>query len=311
MNREQKIIRASWVAILGNSLLALLKITLGIASGSYAVVADGIDSSTDILTSLITLITARIISRPPNIKYPYGYEKADTVATKALSFIIFFAGAQLAISTVEKIISGETAQLPARLAVYVTLFSIVGKLLLSLYLFAAGRKASSSMLMANAKNMRNDILISLSVLTGLVVTFVFRLPILDRLVALAVSAFIITEAFRIFLRSNTELMDGIPETELYRELFDAVLTVEGASNPHRMRARKIGTYLMINMDIEVDPLLTVKESHDIAKAVENSIKLRIPNVYDVMVHVEPRGNLEHDEKFGVKESDIQNINRIR
>ncbi len=308
MSRENKIIKASWVAILGNSLLALLKIVLGIVSGSYAVVADGIDSSTDILTSLITLITARIISRPPNIKYPYGYEKADTVATKALSFVIFFAGAQLAISTIEKMITGETSEMPSVIAIYVTLFSVVGKLLLSLYLFRAGKKCNSSMLTANAKNMRNDILISLSVLAGLLFTFVLKLPLLDKIVALVVSALIILEAFKIFMQSNTELMDGIPDPELYCELFDAVKNVEGASNPHRVRARKLGAYLMINMDIEVDPNLSVKISHDIAKQVENSIKSRIPNVYDVMVHVEPKGNLENDEKFGVRESDIENLN---
>jgi len=309
MNREQKIIRASWVAIIGNTLLALLKIILGILSGSYAVVADGIDSSTDILTSLITLITARIISRPPNIKYPYGYEKADTVATKLLSFVIFFAGAQLGISTIEKFISGETGAMPAMLAVYVTLFSVAGKLLLSLFLFREGKRNNSSMLIANAKNMRNDILISLSVLAGLVFTYILKLPILDKIVALVVSGFIIKEALRIFMKSNIELMDGIPETELYCELFNAVRDVEGASNPHRMRARKIGSYLMINMDIEVDPDLSVKASHEIAKEVEISIKAKIPNVYDVMVHVEPKGNLEHDEKFGVKESDIEKLSR--
>jgi len=308
-NREQTIIKASWVAILGNSLLALLKIILGIISGSYSVVADGIDSSTDILTSLITLVTARIIARPPNIKYPYGYEKADTVATKVLSFVIFFAGAQLAISTVEKLVSGETGALPSPLAIYITLFSVAGKLLLSIHLFRQGKKTNSSMLMANAKNMRNDILISMSVLTGLLFTFVLKQPMLDKLVALGVSAFIIVVAFRIFIRSNTELMDGIPDTELYTELFNAVRLVEGASNPHRVRARKIGSYLMINMDIEVDPRMTVLESHTIAKKVEDSIKEHLPNVYDVMVHIEPRGNLEQDEKFGVKESDITHLNQ--
>ena len=92
--RERKIINASWIAIIANALLSVLKIVVGIIAGSFAVIADGIDSASDVLTSLITLFTAHIISRPPDIKYAYGYNKADTVATKLLAFIIFFAGAQ-------------------------------------------------------------------------------------------------------------------------------------------------------------------------------------------------------------------------
>ena len=99
MKREHKIIRASWWAIGGNALLAFLKLGVGFISGSYAVIADGIDSLSDIVSSVVVLVAARIISRPPNIKFPYGYKKADTVATKFLSFMIFFAGAQLAFST--------------------------------------------------------------------------------------------------------------------------------------------------------------------------------------------------------------------
>ena len=96
MKREERIIRASWLAIVVNALLAFLKLLAGFLSGSYAVIADGIDSVSDIVSSLVVLIAARIIARPPNIKFPYGYKKADTVATKVLSFMLFFAGAQLA-----------------------------------------------------------------------------------------------------------------------------------------------------------------------------------------------------------------------
>jgi len=98
-SREKSIIRASWTAILANAFLSVLKIVVGFLSGSMGLVADGIDSAGDILGSLITLLTARIISRPPNIKHPYGYDKADTIASKLLAFLIFFAGAQLAIAT--------------------------------------------------------------------------------------------------------------------------------------------------------------------------------------------------------------------
>ena len=99
-------------------------------------------------------------------------------------------------------------------------------------------------------------------------------------------------------------MDGIDAPALYKELFEAVRQVRGAHNPHRVRARKIGYHYMINLDIEVNGFLSIKEAHDIARKVEESIKLNLRNVYDVMVHVEPLGNKEEDEKFGLTETDI-------
>ena len=304
MLREQKIIRASWWAIVGNGFLAALKLSIGFVSGSFALIADGIDSTTDIASSLVVLVAARIISKPPNIKFPYGYSKADTVATKVLSFIIFFAGAQLAYSTIKILIEGSAMQTPAPLAIWVTIVSIIGKLALTLLLFRTGRKVESPMLIANARNMRNDIFISLSVLCSLILTIFLKEPLIDRFIALAISGFIMYEAFRIFMKTNVDLMDGIDDTKVYNLLFEAVKAVEGAHNPHRVRARKIGHYYMVNLDIEVHPDLSVKDAHDIAKNVENSIKSNLKNIYDVMVHVEPLGNREEDEKYGISESEI-------
>lgn len=311
MTREQKIIRASWWAIFGNALLAFLKLTVGYISGSFAVIADGIDSVSDIVSSVVVLVAARIIARPPNIKFPYGYKKADTVATKVLSFMIFFAGAQLGYSTLRILIAGGAMATPGRIAIWVTLISIVGKLFLAILLNRTGKNVESTMLMANAKNMRNDILISLSVLASLLFTLILKEPLIDRIIALLISFFIMYQGFRIFMKSNIDLMDGIDNTEVYDRLFESVHSVEGAHHPHRVRARKIGHYYMINLDIEVDPDLSVKKAHDIAKNVENSIKSNLHNIYDVMVHVEPLGNLEEDEKYGITETEInkQNIEK--
>lgn len=305
MQREKTIIRASWWAILGNGLLAVLKLSVGFISGSFAVIADGIDSTTDIASSLVVLIAAKIIARPPNLKFPYGYKKADTVATKVLSFVIFFAGAQLGYSTVKMLVEGTVMQTPTTLAIWVTIVSIFGKLVLSLFLFRKGQSVESPMLIANARNMRNDVLISLSVLGSLLFTVLLQEPLIDRVIALAISVFIMYQAFQIFMKSNIDLMDGIDNTEVYNKLFEAVNSVEGANHPHRVRARKIGNHYMVNLDIEVVPELSVKEAHDIARKVEKSIKANLNNIYDVMVHVEPLGNQEEDEKFGITESDIE------
>jgi len=304
IKKPQGIIFASWVSITGNAILALLKLIVGFVSGSYAVIADGIDSSADIISSIVTLVAAKVVLRPPNIKFPYGYVKADTVATKVLSMLIFLAGSQLAITTIGKLINPETTEVPAMIAIYVTLFSMAGKIMLSLYLKAIGKRQKSDMLTTMGIHMRNDMLISATVLLGLLAAIVFDVAVIDKIIALLVSVFIMVEAIRIFLRSNTELMDGISDPELYNKLFKAISNVEGAYNPHRVRARKIGSHFMVNLDIEVDPEMSVKKAHEISKKVEDNIKFEIENVYDVMVHVEPMGNLEKDEKYGITRNDV-------
>ena len=111
--REQEIKNASWVGIFGNALLSVFKITAGFISGSLAVVADGVDSSSDIITSVITLVTARFLTKPPNNKYPYGYEKADTIATKAFP-LSFFCRAQLFIATIKNYWQEQHLKCPHR-----------------------------------------------------------------------------------------------------------------------------------------------------------------------------------------------------
>jgi cation diffusion facilitator family transporter len=303
--RHRQIIQASWVSITGNAVLSVLKITVGMIAGSMAVVADGIDSASDILTSVITLITAHIMSRPPDVRYPYGYERADTIASKALSFVIFFAGAQLAISTVTKLFEGGTAEMPSLFAIWVVIASIGGKLLLALYQFKIGKKTGSSMLVANARNMQSDVMISLAVLTGLIFTVVLEMPIIDTLTALAVSLWIMATAIRIFFQTNRDLMDGMDDTDIYKKMFKKISEVNGVYNPHGARVRKSGNKLVIDIHIEVDGSKTVTESHAISREVEKSIKEGIENVYDVNVHVEPYGNVEHDEKFGVSNEDVK------
>lgn len=303
-SREKRIIKASWIAIVANALLSVIKIIAGFLSGSMALVADGIDSAGDILGSVITLITARIISRPPNIKHPYGYDKADTIASILLAFLIFFAGAQLVIATFERLLSGEPGVLPAPTAAIVVIISIIGKQLLAQYLRKTGRKIDSPMLLANAKNMQNDVLISLAVLIGLVFTHVFNYPLLDVFTALAVSLWIIVVAVKIVIRSGRELMDGLDDPGIYKTITMAVGAIEGAHNPHRIRARKMAHYYMIALDIEIDGRKSLNEAHEIAHKVEDEIKKHINNVYDILIHVEPLGDDRTNEAFGVSPHDL-------
>jgi cation diffusion facilitator family transporter len=305
MEKKEKIlIRTSLVSVFGNAVLSALKIVTGIFSGSMAVLGDGIDSATDVVISLVTLFTARIISRPPNPKYVFGYEKADDIATKVLSFVIFFAGIQMLISTGKSIIFSEPREMPSTIAVYATVISMAGKLALAYYQFRQGKRANSSMLTANAKNMRNDVIISGGVLLGLVFTFVMHMPILDSITGLLISLYIIKSSVDIFIDANVVLMDGVRDTSVYKKIIDAVEQVPGASNPHRVRSRQLGNMYMIALDIETDGMLTLYEAHEIAQAVEESIKQSVGNVYDIVVHVEPKGSFHKEEKFGINKSNM-------
>ncbi len=301
--RTKRIKRASWIAIAGNATLAVLTIVIGLISGSLAVVGVGIDTATDIVTSLVTLFAAGIISKPPDREHPYGHMRAETVATKLVSFIIFFAGTQLALKAGSLLIEGQARTVPAVGAMYVTIVSICGKVVLTYVLLSIGKRNESPMLIANGKNMLSDILISSSVLVGVVFTRVLRVPVLDPIFALLVSVWVMRTAVSIFIESSDETMDTLRDSSVYDDVFAAVGEVHGASNPHRARIRRIGNEYVVDLDIEVDGSISVGQGHRIALAVEEKIKEKLKTVYDVMVHVEPRGNVEENEAYGRAQDD--------
>jgi cation diffusion facilitator family transporter len=299
--RRRIISTSSIIGIVGNLFLSLLKIIIGFISGSFALIGDGVDSMTDVFTSAVTLFTSEISNRPPDWEHPFGHGRAETIATKVLSFIIFFAGGQLALTAIRFIMSGEQREVPSSLAFVAIGISIVGKLLLMLNKHAAGKKANSAMLIADAKNMRNDIFISLSVLIGVFFTIFLNMPILDSITTLLVSAWIIKTAYSIFSETSVELMDGMKDPGYYQKMFDIVRDVSGVVHPHKARIRKINNMYIIDMEIEVDGSLTVCQGHDISIRAEQAIREGMDDIYDVNIHIEPVGNTERQDVFGVTE----------
>lgn len=298
-SRDKTLIKTSWISTIGNAVLSIFKIVVGLLSGSLAVISDGIDSAADVLISIVMIFTARIMSKPPNAKYVYGYEKAEAIASKILSLVIFYAGVQMLITSLTQLFKAEDRELPGVFAVYVTIFSIFGKLALSIYQYRKGKKIKSSLLIANAINMRGDVVISLGVLIGLFFTFVLNLPMLDVITGLVVSLFVIKSAIGIFIDTNVGLMDGVSDVTVYNKIFEAVEKIPGALNPHRIRSRQIGNMYMISLDIEADGSITLAEAHNIAEAVEDSIRHTVDHVYDIVVHIEPQGHSRKNEKYGI------------
>jgi cation diffusion facilitator family transporter len=296
--------RASWAGIIGNSVLSAMKITAGLLSGSLAVVGDGIDSLSDVVTSMVTLYAANAGAAPPDPEHPWGHGRVETIATKTLSLIIIMAGLQLLAMTFRKLTGSISPVLPGRIALMASGISILGKAGLAAYKYHAGKITGSRMMQADALNMRNDILLSFAVLAGVFFTRVLNLPLIDVLAGLLVSLWIIISGVRVFMTTNTELMDSVEDKKVYQHVFDAVDAVCGVSNPHRVRIRGLNSLYVIDLDVEVDGSLTVSEAHNLACTLEIEIRTRISRVFDIMVHVEPAGVAEHGEGYGLVPDDL-------
>jgi cation diffusion facilitator family transporter len=307
-DKKKILLHTSRISVIGNALLSLLKVVIGIISGSMAVLSDGLDSASDVVTSTVMLFTCSIISRPPNSRYVYGREKAENVASTILSFVIFFVGCQIIVTSTEQIVWQKAKELPSMPAIWVTIVSIAGKLLLSWYQFHQGKRVGSPMLKANAVNMRNDVIISVGVLIGLACTFLLNIPVLDPVVAGMIGIYIVWSAIGIFRDANLVLMDGISDTSVYHRIIEAAESVPGAFNPHRIRLQQIGNMYNIVLDIEVDGGLSLTEAHQLAQDVENSISNCIENIYDIVVHVEPVGTLHRAEKYGISKDKLTEDN---
>lgn len=293
---------AAIIALSGNALLAALKIFAGIFSHSHALLGDGLDSLADVLIALLTLFVVKIIAKPADMEHPWGHGRAETVATAFLSFMLFFMGAQLFVSAVSNLLADEASTPPSSLAMLVTVISIAGKSLLAWCQYRLGKRADSSMILANAKNMASDVLVSFGVLTGLLISSATGSAHADTIIAGLIGLWIVKTALGIFLEANLELMDGNADTTPYQVIVEAVAAVEGAVNPHRARMRRIAGFWDIDFDIDIDPDCTVLEAHEIACRIEEEIKKRLENVYDIMIHMEPTGSDDTEETFGLTES---------
>ena len=301
---QDKYIRyAAIIALCGNAFLAALKVSAGIISESVALIGDGIDSSTDVLISIITLVVVGILSKPADAEHPWGHRRAETIATAFLSFVILTAGVQLIINSFSNLVADVHTPLPSAFAIAALVVSIVGKVLLALSQHILGKRANSPMTMANAKNMTADIMISLGVLVGFAIAYLTGSGHADSIMAIFIGVWIIKTAVGIFLESNLELMDGNDNIQQYQIIVDAVNAVEGASNPHKARMRCIAGYWDIDLDINVSPEISVLEAHKIASAVEQEIHEHLGSVFDIVIHIEPYGD-DAAEAFGLSENEM-------
>jgi len=308
--RTRLVRTASFIALGGNLLLCILKLAAGFITGSLAVLGDGIDTATDVGIAVMAVLVSFIINKPSDSRYPWGRQRAETIASMVLAFIIIFAGFQLLTASINKLIQvyrGSALLMPQRIAMIVTGVSIVGKLLLALNQYLMGKKAQSLMILANARNMVNDIVISASVFIGFVISLIFHAPYFDPIIALLVSCLIMKSGITLFIELNVELMDGNTNQQVYEQLFAAVATVPQVKNPHRARIRKMANLWDIDLDIEVDGSMPVSEAHLIAEKTSDVIRNVLGNVYDVVIHIEPYNSNREGECYGVSLEELSEL----
>ncbi|MDR0909782.1 MAG: cation diffusion facilitator family transporter, partial [Spirochaetaceae bacterium] len=190
--------KASLIALVGNSVLAALKLIAGYVSGSLAVVGDGIDSIVDVAIAIMILFVSRFVAQPADKEHPWGHGRAETVASLVLACMLFFAGAELVRSSIVNLVQRPGRELPDIMAIIVTLVSIAGKTLLALSQKHYAKKAASPLLRANAKDMLADVLLSVGVLIGLVFSYVFRTSIIDTIAAILVGLWVIKSSIEVF-----------------------------------------------------------------------------------------------------------------
>ncbi|BBE31863.1 cation diffusion facilitator transporter [Tepiditoga spiralis] len=304
-NRNKLVNRAAYAGIIGNTFLAILKLFIGIFTGSLAILADGIDTTTDIATSFLTLIAAKISNKPPDKSHPYGHEKIETIITKLLSLVIIFAGYNLLIKSIKNIITPEFKINNLILVLITASISVIIKYFLFKYKLKIGKKINSPSSIADAMNMKNDVLISLSVLIGITIYYFTGIKILDPIIALLVSLMIFKVGFETFFEASNDLMDGSKNLgKIYLDIVNVVDKYEDIKNPHKIRVRKSGFVFFVDMHLEINGEKTINEAHSIIMKIEKEIKQLNVYIKDITIHVEPIGNNEK-ECFGYDENLIK------
>ena len=284
-----RVIRIGFVV---TAMLMVIKLFAGHFGNSEAVFADGVESAADFVAIFSSIIALHVGRKPFDEKHPYGHGRAEHIAAIVVSFVIFLTGAAILMRAVHTIVTG-TSKTPAIIAVAAAFITIIIKDSLYRYSTRTGRRLESPVLMAAAKDHRKDALTSVGTLIGVTGAF-FGLAIMDPLAAGLTSFFIVRIGYQTFTSAVHDLMDGKPQGELISSITRLVEEVNGVEHVHEIKARRSGQYLIVDLKLDMDPEMTVKESHAIATAVKCCIFERYHNVGDVMIHINPHEE-EHED----------------
>ena len=273
------------VGFIGNLGLAALKGAAGVLANSSAMIADAVHSASDIFASLFVYISLKIAQKPADEDHPYGHGKAEVISTLIVGMMLAGAGIQI-IATAFTVIRGGNIQPPGNLAVYAALFSIVIKELMYRFTHAAGVRSNSPATIANAKDHRSDAFSSVAALAG-IMGAKLKYPVLDPVAGIIVALFIFKMSYDIVMDALGQIMDITPGQEMIDQIKQLSLVVNGVRSVHGIRVRRSGAVYFIDLDIVVDPEISVKQAHDIADQVRDMLFAHMANINEVRVHVDP------------------------
>ena len=273
--------------------LSGLKFIIGILAHSQSLVADGVHSLSDAVTDIAILVGAPIWSAPADLGHPYGHGRIETLITAFVGLVLGVVGILLiynAIATFEE----PHLQPPGWAAFVVACVSIILKESLYQWTVRVGKRYKSTALMANAWHHRSDGLSSVPVALVVLGTKIHpSWTFLDHIGAIVVSLLILQAAWKIVWPALKQLSDTGASLAEQKEMYDLVMAIEGVKNVHALRTRNIGPGLQVDLHLQVDPELTVREGHSLAGIAKSRLLNYGPDVVDVLIHVEPFEGLKN------------------
>jgi cation diffusion facilitator family transporter len=283
--------RVTLVGAVLDAVLGVLKIGVGGIAGSQALIADGIHSLSDLVTDAGVLLVTRMSRAAPDQEHPYGHARFETLGTLALGAVLMVVAGGLAQDSLLRLFAGKFG-VPGAAALAVAALSIVGKEWIFRYTRRAARRIRSGLLLANAWHSRSDAMSSLAVLVG-VAGAMAGWAWLDLIAAVAVAVMIGHVGWTLIAGAARELVDTGLSSRQLSEVRLAAMDIPGVLGIHGLRSRRMGSAVLLDLDIEVPASISVSEGHQIAWKVAASLQDRFTEVDDVKVHVDPDARAPH------------------
>jgi cation diffusion facilitator family transporter len=287
MTNEQKAIRTTWYSMGSNALLAIIKWIAGYFGNSYALIADAIESTTDFFSSFLVLLGLKYASRPADENHPYGHGKAEPLITFIVVGILITSALVIAHESIQNIKTPHEGPKPFTLIVLGAI--ILWKEISYQLVIRKSRETKSTLLKADAWHHRSDAITSVTAFTGISIALIMGkgFESADDWAALAASGFILYNCYRIFRPALGEIMDEHTHDELIEQIRQIAMHVDGITGTEKCIVRKVGMRYFIDLHIEVDGDITVRHGHGIAHALKAKLMQELPEVADVLMHVEP------------------------
>lgn len=287
--------RVTLIGAFVNVLLGLFKLIGGIYFSSHALIADGFHSFSDLFTDAMVVFASKYGSQAADENHPYGHQRIETAATFFLAVLLILTGAAIAWHSTSEIITPAVSK-PEHWALYIAIASIFANEFLYHYTHRMGKHLSSSLLMANAWHHRSDALSSLVVLIGLVGSLLGYIYC-DAIAAILVGLMIIHMGISYGWNSIKELVDTAVNLQERQSIEKIIRDVNGVKKVHQLRSRMMGSDILIDVHIQVDPYISVSEGHFIAQHVHQALVKQYPHVRDVTVHVDPEDDEIHAPSY--------------